>query len=126
MAMCIPLHRQLTELRRQLRGRSQLNDQERISAPAQLLDVLRRTIDECAVNDIDLSMRSDGRVIDDSWRDAAADLFLQCGVAMRNTVKAMEICLRVRKPVFSRLCFSVFALLTPRSVYVCIRPQAFV
>ena len=73
-------------------GNGSRND---VSTPARLLSVLRRMVDESADTTIELSMR-DGNAIDNRWRDASVDLFLQCGVAMRNTVKAMEICMGVR------------------------------
>jgi hypothetical protein len=99
--MCIPLHRNLMAATRELKAATSALEKKRrkkllkISDSYAALNVLKQSVEQCASNDmVELSMKS-GVATQNEFRDASVDLFVECGVAMRNTVKAMDICLRV-------------------------------
>src|SRR4051812_44043760 len=99
--MCIPLHRNLMKANRELNAANSALEKKsrkkllKISDSYAALHVLKQSVEQCASNDmVELSMKS-GMATQNEFRDASVDLFVECGVAMRNTVKAMDICLRV-------------------------------
>src|SRR5688500_11482219 len=100
--MCMSLHSDLMQATRKLKAVTSELEKKRdkkllkISEKHVALNVLKQSIEQCALNDMmELSMKL-GIVTQNEFRDASVDLFVRCGVAMRNTVKAMDICLRVR------------------------------